>query len=67
MLKVENFKQETTVHLAGTKLWLFYKILPFSFLSSLPEQCHSNGHAPAWYFVFIFVFIVRFIHPGLLQ
>lgn len=52
MLKVEIFKQGTTVLLAATKLWLFYKKLPFSFLSPLSEQCHSNGCAPAWYLVF---------------
>lgn len=52
MLKVEIFKQETTVLLAATKLWLFYKKLPFSVPSSLSEQWHSNGHSPAWYLVF---------------
>lgn len=51
MLKVEIFKQKTTLFLAATKLWLFYKKIVF-FLSFITIRTMSNGLAPACYFVF---------------
>lgn len=62
MLKVEIFKQKTTLFLAATKLWLFYKKLSFSCLSLLSEQCLMDLLLLA-----ILSLVVGFIHPGLLQ
>lgn len=64
MLKVEIFKQETTVLLAATKLWLFYQKMPFSLLSSRSEQCHSNGYSPAIWSLLVALFILDYCSEG---
>lgn len=64
MLKVEIFKQETAVLLAATKLWLFYKKMPFSLPSSLSEQCHSNGYSPAIWSLLVGLFTLDYCSEG---